>query len=337
MKVLIIRFSSIGDIVLTTPVIRGLKQQLGAEVHYLTKPGYASILTSNPHVDKVHTLPEQFSELKKALRHEQFDYVIDLHKNLRSRRVRLALSGRHRAFDKINWEKWLMVNLKWDHLPDKHIVHRYMETVRTMGVEYDGKGLDYFIPEEDEVVMSNFLSTNVLQQSDVTPDYVALVIGAAHATKRLPEQKIIELCRQIQLPVVLLGGPAESEQGRAIADAAGGHVLNTCGMFNLHQSASVVKQAQKVITHDTGLMHIAAAFSKPILSIWGNTIPEFGMYPFFPDGLDNNTTFEVEGLSCRPCSKIGYAECPKKHFRCMEQQALEKIAVAAGGGAPIDE
>jgi ADP-heptose:LPS heptosyltransferase len=129
-------------------------------------------------------------------------------------------------------------------------------------------------------------------------------------------------------PVVLLGGPAEAEEGQAIADAAGGHVLNTCGKFNLNQSASVVRQASRVITHDTGLMHIAAAFRKPIVSIWGNTIPEFGMYPFFPEGEGHNTTVQVGGLKCRPCSKIGYQRCPKGHFRCMEDLPLQAVQAA---------
>lgn len=328
MKVLIIRFSSIGDIVLTTPVIRGLKEQAGAEVHYLTKKGYAGILKANPMVDKVYTLTDDYAALLKEMKLEQYDYVIDLHNNLRSLRAKMSLGGKNYSFNKINTEKWLMVNLKWDKLPDKHIVHRYMETLTSLGVSYDGKGLDYFIPEEDEVVMSNFLIGNVLLEDRQAPAYIALVIGAAHATKRMPEEKIIELCKAIQQPVVLLGGPGEAEQGRQIADAAGGHVFNTCGMFSLHQSASVVKQASKVITHDTGMMHIAAAFSKPIISIWGNTIPAFGMYPFYPDGMDQNTTIEIEELSCRPCSKIGYQECPKGHFRCMKDIGVGEIVEA---------
>ena len=328
MKILIIRFSSIGDIVLTTPVIRGLKEQAGAEVHYLTKKEYAGILEANPMVDKVYTLTDDYAALLKEMKQEQYDYVIDLHNNLRSLRAKMSLGGKSYSFNKINTEKWLMVNLKWDKLPDKHIVHRYMEALTSLGVSYDGKGLDYFIPEEDEVVMSNFLIGNVLLEDKQAPAYIALVIGAAHATKRMPEEKIIEVCKAIQQPVVLLGGPGEAEQGRQIADAAGGHVFNTCGMFSLHQSASVVKQASKVITHDTGMMHIAAAFSKPIISIWGNTIPAFGMYPFYPDGINQNTTIEVKELSCRPCSKIGYQECPKGHFRCMKDIGVGEIVEA---------
>ena len=106
---------------------------------------------------------------------------------------------------------------------------------------------------------------------------------------------------------------------------SGPHVLNTCGQYSLHQSASLLRQAALVITHDTGLMHIAAALRKPIVSIWGSTIPEFGMTPFYPQDLAQNTTIEVKNLACRPCSKIGYEVCPKGHFRCMETIEVEKI------------
>ena len=329
MKVLIVRFSSIGDIVLTTPVIRAVKQQLNAEVHYLTKRSFRGILSHNPYVDKIYTIDKKVGEVRAELQAEGYDSVLDLHNNLRSWQVKWALKAKAYTFDKINLEKWLIVNLKVDRLPDTHIVNRYMATAEPLGATYDGQGLDYFIPEEDEVAVGALLSTNVLGPVAEAPGYTALVIGAAHNTKRLPTHRLIELCQLLTGPVILLGGPAEAEEGQAIAEAAGGHVLNTCGTFNLNQSASVVRQASRVITHDTGLMHIAAAFHKPIISIWGNTIPEFGMYPFFPEGEGHNTTAQVEGLPCRPCSKIGYQSCPKGHFRCMEEVDLRVIRAAA--------
>lgn len=253
-----------------------------------------------------------------ALKAVGFDHVIDLHRNLRSMQVKLALRVPGRSFDKLNWEKWLMVRFKVNRLPDEHIVDRYLATALPLGIENDGQGLDYFIPAADEVDPTTLLGGKHLP-------YVAFVIGAAHATKRLPTEKIISICRNIQQPVILLGGPGEKAEGQAIAEAAGEHVINTCGELRLHQSASVVQQAWKVISHDTGLMHIAAAFHKDIISIWGNTIPEFGMYPYYGDQPDRNTTREVQGLSCRPCSKIGYQACPKGHFQCMMEQQEKLI------------
>jgi ADP-heptose:LPS heptosyltransferase len=157
-----------------------------------------------------------------------------------------------------------------------------------------------------------------------------LVIGAAHATKRLPTEQLIALCRQLpQVAVVLLGGPEDKDTGAHIAQVAGAHVINACGGFRLHQSADLVRQSAVVVTHDTGLMHIAAALHRPIVTIWGNTVPELGMYPYLPSGAPAYRGFEVAGLPCRPCSKIGHAACPRGHFDCMAQQDIPQIAQVA--------
>ncbi len=332
MKILLIRFSSIGDIVLTTPVIRALKQQLGAEVHYLSRRSFRGIVDANPYIDKVFAIEKKVPEVMAELRKEGYDHIVDLHNNLRSAQVKWGLRAKAFSFDKLNREKWLLVNFKVNRLPALHIVDRYMAAAAPLGVKNDGRGLDYFIPPEDEVSVGNLLATNVLAPQREIPRYVAFVIGAAHNTKRLPADKIVAICRKVELPVLLLGGPGEAEEGQQIADAAGGQVLNLCGKLNLNQSASVVRQAWKVLTHDTGLMHIAAAFGKEILSFWGNTVPEFGMYPYYPEGAGRNTTFEVKGLSCRPCSKIGYSKCPKGHFRCMRDIPEEEVVRALQGG-----
>jgi ADP-heptose:LPS heptosyltransferase len=185
--------------------------------------------------------------------------------------------------------------------------------VRKLRIKNDGKGLDYFIPQEEEVEISHL------------PDafhegYIAFVIGAKHNTKALPESRIVDLIRNSSRPVVLLGGPEDREKGDRIVHAVSREgILNACGRYTINQSASLVRQAGKVVTHDTGLMHIAAAFHKDIISIWGNTVPEFGMYPYLPEGEGKSTIIEVKGLSCRPCSKLGYEKCPKRHFRCMEE------------------
>ncbi len=320
MKVLVIRFSSIGDIVLTTPVVRALKQQLNAEIHYLTKQSFRAVLVANPYLDRLITIQRKVAEVLPDLKKQRYDYIIDLHRNLRSRQVKSALSAKAFSFNKLNWQKWLMVNFKINLLPSVHIVDRYLATVQPLGVRNDEQGLDYFIPLDDELLVGsdtwNAIFPAYTALSSGAP-FIAFVIGAAHATKRLPTDKIISICQRIKQPIVLLGGPEDAERGARIAKAVGERVLNACGHLRLNQSASVVRQAQRVISHDTGLMHIAAAFQKDIISIWGNTIPEFGMYPYYPVGVQKNTTLEATGLACRPCSKIGYDRCPKGHFKCM--------------------
>lgn len=313
-KILIIRFSSIGDIVLTTPVIRSLSKQLpSAEIHYATRSSFAMVLENNPYINKLHLLENDLSSFIETLKKENFDFVVDLHHNIRSARIKWALKKPSASFPKLNIEKWLYVRFKWNRMPNKHIVDRYMETVRSLGVVEDGDGLDYFIPEKDDISDLPF------------PAYIGLVIGAAHATKRLPLHKLKVLVAAIHYPIILLGGKEDATAGSALEAIAPERIFNACGIYNLNQSASIVKQAKLIITHDTGLMHIAAAFKKQILSIWGNTVPSFGMYPYKTAYIHA----EVNGLSCRPCSKIGFNSCPKGHFNCMEQQNIAAIAQQA--------
>jgi len=319
-KILVIRFSSIGDIVLTSPVVRCLKQQVpGAEVHFAVKKAFYPVVEANPYIDKVHLFEDNLKEFLKELRKEKFDFIIDLHNNQRTFLIKLfllfsssplLLFSTH-SFSKLNLRKWLLVKFKWNLMPDIHIVDRYFNAVRKLGVKNDGRGLDYFIPSGETVDISQFLAA-------FRRGYVAFVIGAKHNTKAMPEERIVELIQSSSKPVILLGGPEDSGKGDRIVAATGGErVFNACGKFSLNQSASLVKQAEKVITHDTGLMHIAAAFHKEIISVWGNTVPEFGMHPYLPEGLGESTILEVKGLKCRPCSKLGYRKCPKGHFRCM--------------------
>ena len=320
-KILIIRFSSIGDIVLTTPVIRCLQQQLADEVelHFLTKNQYKSILTSNPRIAKVYGIEKSTNEIIEDLKLEQYDYIIDLHKNLRSKRVIRKLKVLSFTFDKLNYQKWLLTTFKINKLPKIHIVERYLNAVKPLGVENDGLGLEYYIPENDVVDLKTLPLTH-------QNGYVSFAIGAQHNTKRLPLEKMFQLLQQLNLPVVLLGGKEDVAAAEFIQQTVGEKVFNGCGKFNLNQSASLVKQSKVLLTHDTGLMHIGAALGVSIVSVWGNTIPEFGMYPYYPKNSEKFVIIENNELSCRPCSKIGYDKCPKKHFNCMNGLENEWIA-----------
>ncbi|MCH2044751.1 MAG: glycosyltransferase family 9 protein [Saprospiraceae bacterium] len=313
MKILIIRFSSIGDIVLTTPVIRCLKQQLDAEIHFATKKQYTSLLSSNPYIDRIYGLGNKLESFANELKKNKYDYIIDLHKNLRSWYLCAKLRTKTFRFYKLNAQKWLLTKFKINFLPQKHIVDRYLEAVAPLDVKNDGQGLDFFIDPQNRINIKQ-LHTGLLPNQ-----FVCFVIGAAHKTKQLPSSKIISVCKEIKRPILLIGGPNDSKKGQKIKGLAGTHVINLCGLFNIQQSADIIRQARTIITHDTGMMHIAAAFNKEIISVWGNTVPEFGMYPYYSNtAINKNTTIQVKDLSCRPCSKIGYNECPKKHFKCMK-------------------
>ncbi len=317
-KFLIVRFSSIGDIVLTTPVIRCLKEQVpNAEIHYLTKKQFVPLLQNNPAVDKIWPFDNNLNQILNEIKYQHPDYIIDLHNNLRSRQVKSKLKMISFTFNKINFEKWLMVNFKRNKLPDRHIVDRYMDTIKAFDVKNDLKGLDYFLSDSDKNLPDDIMG--------ILPDeFIAVAIGANHNTKKLPPAKFSEIIAGLDLPVVILGGPTDTEAASQILANVNKNVIDTTGKVSLNQSAFLLQISKLVITHDTGMMHIASAFGKKILSIWGNTIPEFGMYPYMPH--PDSEIFEIQGLKCRPCSKIGFQKCPKKHFNCMMLQDTKEIA-----------
>ena len=317
-KFLIIRFSSIGDIVLTTPVIRCLKKQVPeAEIHYLVKGSFRSVLKHNPYIDKLHVLTGNLETIISELKKEEYDYVIDLHHNLRSLRVKNRLNKKSFSFQKLNIEKYIFTRLRLNFLPKVHIVDRYLKTVESFGVKNDGEGLDFFIAKQDQI-QNHFIPASH------HAGYIACVIGAGHETKKLPVHKWKEFCQKSELPVILLGGNEDIAQGNAIAAVDPVKVFNSCGKFSINQSADLIRRAVVVLSNDTGFMHIAAALKKPIVSLWGNTVPVFGMYPYYGEKFLAQQprlpydVVETKGLWCRPCSKLGYRKCPLGHFKCME-------------------
>ncbi|NVN96069.1 MAG: glycosyltransferase family 9 protein [Bacteroidetes bacterium] len=315
MKILILRFSSIGDIILTTPIVRCLKLQLpNIEIHYLTKTVFSNLLTNNLYIDKVHCYDNNLNEIIHNLKKENFDYIIDLHNNIRTAIVKFRLLKPSSTFNKLNFKKWLIVNFKINLLPDIHVVDRYFKTLEKLNIKNDKQGIDFFIPEEEKVDI-NLLPHNFHN------GFITLVVGGKHTTKQLPEAMLINLCKKTETPIVLMGGKEDRDRAENIRNSAGNHnVFNACGIFSIHQSSSIIEQSLKIITADTGLMHIASAFKKEIISVWGNTIPEFGMYPYLPENEKyKSEIIQVVGLKCRPCSKIGFKECPERHFDCMNK------------------
>lgn len=321
-KILLIRFSSIGDIVLTTPVVRAIKQQTDYELHVITKKQYAGIYKENPNVNKVYSFNKFITECLVDLKKEKFDIIIDLQKNFRSYQLKRKLKVKSFTFPKLNIKKWLLVNFKINQLPNVHIVDRYFQAVEELGVKNDNKGLEFFISPKDVVIPVNI-------NKDLNNGFVGFVLGGQHITKIFPPEKAAAVISKLDIAVVLLGGSDDKSRGEEIINlTTNTKVINTCGELNLNQSASLIQQSDVVITNDTGLMHIAAALNKKIVSIWGNTVPAFGMYPYMPENNSNYFISEVEGLSCRPCSKLGYQKCPKKHFRCMMDQDVDAIVEA---------
>lgn len=320
MKVLILRFSAIGDIVLTTPIVRAIKTQIpDCDLHYATKKSYESILSSNPHIDKIHLLKDSFNDFVSELKAEKFDFIVDLHNNLRTFRIKKHLRSASEAFPKMNFEKWLVVNTSINKLPNEHIVDRYFKATKKLNISNDNEGLEFFLDAKDKVDLSSYIQTNKKS--------VSVAVGAKFNTKQIPTTLFTKILSNVKSPIFLLGGAEDFSKAEEIKNVLkeNKNIYNFCGKLSIGESASVIKQTDLIITGDTGLMHIASAFQTAIISIWGNTIPAFGMYPYRPNNKDSYTIYEVSDLKCRPCSKIGYKKCPKKHFKCMVDQDVKGI------------
>ncbi len=318
-KILIIRFSSIGDIVLTSPLLRAIKaEQPDTEIHYITKKAYAATLENNPYIDKLFLLEDKLSDILPQLKREQYDFIVDLHKNLRSLRIKSFLKKPAASFNKLNRQKWLLVRFKKNRMPDVHIVQRYFDTVKAIGISNDHKGLEYYSGYEQEE------NVRGLEES-IKGNFAAIVIGGTYFTKQIPIEKLNELISKISIPIVLLGGKDDLEIAENVAKSHPQKVFVAAGKSNLNESAEIIRRSKFVVTSDTGLMHIAAAYQKKIYSVWGNTVPELGMYPYMPQNPEQSVILEVKSLKCRPCSKLGYNNCPKKHFDCMMKQDFSVI------------
>lgn len=323
MKILIVRFSSIGDIVLTTPVVRAIHEQLPeAVIHYITKKAFASLLSENPKIEKLYTIEKSISEVIHELKAEQYDCIIDLHKNIRTFQLKQKLGVKSYSFDKLNFQKWLLVNLKRNKMPEVHIVDRYFGAVKVIGVQNDHKPCELIFNASHTIDTMSVFGVE-------SKNYLTVAVGAQFATKTMPEKLLISILKQVNSSIILLGGPTDTERGTVLEEALKNHpykVINAINRFSLLQSASIAAQAKAILTHDTGLMHIATAFNVPVISVWGNTVPELGMYPYYPNNRELYSIHEVKNLNCRPCSKIGYQSCPKKHFNCMTLQNERAIA-----------
>lgn len=282
----------------------------------------------NPYIDRMIYLYDDLDKTIEELKKEEYDLIVDLHHNLRTLKVKKELKVPAYSFPKLNIQKWLLTNLKWDLMPPYSIVDRYMETLKPLDIKNDGQGLDYFLPPDKQLGNSDIPMSH-------WGGYIGCVVGGSMNTKKLPVAQWIRLCESLPYPIVLLGGPEDKNDAAEIAAIDPVRIYNSCGKFNLNESAELVKMARIVISNDTGLMHVAAAFRKPIISLWGNTSPEMGMFPYYGfNDLKNRVApqsviVENKNLRCHPCSKIGYNKCPKGHFKCMNDLNMSEVATQA--------
>ena len=314
MNILVIRFSSIGDILLTTPVVRAIQIQLNAQVDFITKQRYRELLELNPHIRSVYDLENlDITELKKA----NYRCIVDLHNNTRSLSVRQKLNTKSYYVSRDIINKWLFRLARIDRYGKQHMVEKFLNVVQPLGITNDNRGLEFHLNPSLPI-----------RASYKERKTIAISLGGTYITKRIPYSLIQPLFGLRKEKFVLLGG-----EDVELPEVNHPNVTNLVGSTSLMESAVEIAQADVVLTGDTGMMHIAAALQKPIIVIWGSTDKRFGFYPYY--GNESKVKYrsiENESLACRPCSKYGRNKCPKKHMNCLKglktaqiHDALEKV------------
>lgn len=334
-KTLVIRFSSIGDIVLSTPLLRVLRASMpGGQIDYVTKKEYAELVRSNQNLNVTYAFDastgfEGLKELKRTLKRERYDLVVDIHNSLRSRYLR-SMTGVKRivTIDKPYRERFLLVTLKKNVFKElKSVADRYIDAVRDFGVVNDGKGLELHIPDEIQFGVSGKVAAKRLNRFSKV---IGLCPSARHATKRWLPERFVEVgkkyIREKDAAVMIFGGPEDvtycGDIARALkAHAEGERVIDWTGQLSLLETAAAMEFCDVIITNDTGLMHIAVAKGRKVVAIFGSTVKEFGFFPL----SEESVVVERQGLACRPCSHVGRSECPEEHFRCMMDIGSEEV------------
>jgi heptosyltransferase-2 len=289
-RILVIRFSSIGDIVLTAPAVASLRQAIHgpSEIHFLTKANMAPVVEGfGALVDHVHTIKESTAEVQEALTDLKFDYVVDLNNNVRSRSIKRTLGLISFTVDKQNWAKWLLVR-GWRRTPVTSIVERYVEAFAGAF----GAVLPAAWPA---------LFEEASAPAGLPATYTVLAIGATHSGKQLTPSLMQTIVDRFDVPVVLIGGSGDAERAKALK---GSKAISLVGKTTLAESAAVLRGAQHVYAGDTGMMHIAAAMGTPVTSFWGCTRPSLGMAPWNP-AQGSAIIVPDAHLGSRPCSKLG--------------------------------
>jgi heptosyltransferase-2 len=331
-NILIIRLSSLGDILLASPLIRILRTRYPAsQIDLLVKPEYAEIMRYNPHLSTIVECSGDLAALGTHLRASRYDCVIDIHNSLRSRYLRWKAHARSvRVFTKYAFRRFLLVSFKWNlYRSVVPVAERYLAAGGDL--RNDGLGLEVFLPDEVTASVAALLSKSRLHSADLV---VGVAPTARHFTKRWPQERFVELgatlARTRRAKILLFGGRDDADYCGDIAqmiNAALGSDMaeSVAGRFSLLETAAAFDRCHIVVSNDTGLMHLAAARRRKVVAIFGSSVEEFGFRPYGTEYI----LLEARGVECRPCSHIGRPRCPKGHFRCMKEITVAEVVAAA--------
>tara|TARA_B110000967_G_scaffold149347_1_gene153071 strand:+ start:262 stop:1230 length:969 start_codon:yes stop_codon:yes gene_type:complete len=290
LKILVIRFSSIGDIILTTPILRCLKSQLNCDIDFLTNRKYQNLLQSNPNIHDIYLLKDKSNDTITFLKDIEYDIIIDLQNNFRSFKIRLGLKIKSFVVSKENIKRYILIYFGVN-LLNNHIVDRYFKTVESLKVYNDNKGIDYTLSNVSKIKL------------ETDKDYISWCIGGTYEAKKLSVKQISNVINKLSIDVVLIGGADEKKMAaEIIKNTVSKKVHSFCGEISIEESAFLIKKSRLFLTNDTGMMHIASAFDSPIISFWGCTKPSLGFSAYMPNKNSENIIIE---LSKKPCSKHG--------------------------------
>lgn len=315
-NILAVRFSSIGDILLTTPLLRSIRRtHPSARVTVVTKRTYLPLLSHNPYVDRIVGLAPDHSLLGLAaeLRDDRYTDLLDLHDNLRSRALRLLVPGRWGTYPKHRLARAFLIHAKRNRYRDRRpVAERYFSAARHLRVLPDGKPPDFFVGAEATDEASAWLRS--VGMEDATR-LVAIAPGAAHATKRWPPehwQRLIERAVQEGHRIAIVGGADDASLAQQLASRFPSQVASAAGRLGLQGTGALLKRARALVSGDTGVMHMASGVGTPVVALFGPTVEAFGFFPY----TRRASVVELP-LPCRPCSAQGGPRCPLGHHRCL--------------------
>lgn len=329
-KILVIRFSSLGDVILTTPLLKILKQKYPeSQIDFLVKRQYSEALKNNPNIGKLIEADDNIDllglkKLKNQIRSGNYGLIIDAHNNLRTFYLRLFLNSTKHVFKKYSLRKFLLVKFKINLMKDfPAIAERYCQVLGKYSPPLKGgvaEGRGGLVPEifPDESSKQNV--EKLLNELNIDNDkkLICIVPSSKHFTKTYPAEYYAELINKFdsnKYAFVLIGKGNDKINISKIKSITGNNVYDLCDKLSILDIAELMKRCSLVISGDTGPMHIAEAFNIPLIMIAGSSVREFGFYP------QNKKSFVIENrsLKCRPCSHIGRSECPLEHFKCMRE------------------
>lgn len=331
--ILVVRFSAIGDILLTTPLLRAIRtRHPGARIAFLTKEKYVPLLSDNPNVNEVFGIQDEdgLRAIAETIKSVRYTHLLDLHGNLRTLGLRAIARGPWRTFSKRRLERQVLISTKRDIYPAATpMAERYFEAAADLDLDIDGDPPDFFLAPEAEERAGERLAELGLGQGRAL---VAIAPGAAHATKTWPTDGWTRLVRRLVstgAEVVVVGGPEDGEVANTVVAGVRGRlsgaeerrIVSAAGLLSLQESGAVIRRAAALISGDTGAMHMATGVGTPVVALFGPTVRQFG---FFPYQAQRSSVVELP-LECRPCSAQGGPVCPLGHHRCMRAIAPETV------------